>query len=248
MKQGNYARHAAIWDWGGVDRTQEFEYWLTEAQSYGSKVLSLMSAIGETGAYLAEAGLSVTALDMTPEMIAEGQRRFGHLNKLEFIQANVLDFDLSEKQYDYAFIGSTDLHHLQSLEAVEEMLSNIAAHLRQGGGLGLELWYPSTKSWHSPPRRFEPQNKVLQQQVWKEGSTSYDVVTKQIRINQTVFIKDGENLERFSHELTMQLYERADVVEVLKMCGFQVIQEYGDYQRNPWSPKSQKWLIAAIKE
>ena len=248
MKQGNYARHAAIWDWGGVDRTHEFKYWKMEAQAYGSKVLSLMAAIGETGAYLAEAGLSVTALDMTPEMIDEGRRRFDHLENLEFIQADALNFELAEKQYDYAFIGSTDLHHLQSLEQVKQVLCNIAVHLRQNGGLGLELWYPSTNSWTSPRQRFEPQHQVYKQQVWKEGSTSYDVISKQVKIKQLVFIKDGENLERFSHELTMQLYEREDVVEVLKMCGFRVIQEYGDFQRNPWSPKSQRWLIAAIKE
>lgn len=246
---GNYAKHAKIWDWGGYDRSEEFEFWTRLVDKYGIKVLSAMSAIGEAGAYMSQKGKVVTALDFTKEMIEEGVRRFGNLSSLTFVQADICQFDLEEKAFDFAFIGSADLHHLPTKEAVTKALNSINRHHRIGGGLGLELWYPSSTSWSSPKRIFKPlksSNENLE--VWKEGNSEYNAEDMKVKISQEVFIKIAEQVECFRHAFVLQLYPRATIIELLEKCGYSVVAEYGDYGMDIWSDKSNKWIVEAIKK
>lgn len=238
----NYAKHASIWDWSGYDRSPVFEFWYKLAKSYGDSVLSVMSAIGEVGAYLAERGLSVTALDYTAEMIIEGQKRFSHLQNLNFIQADARNYNL-HCSYDFAFIGSTDLHHMLNIADVKSVLQTIKKHLRDKGGLGLELWYASDKSWQFQKRRFEPLVINEKQKVWKQGSTSYNANTKLVKICQEVFIEKHNKTECFTHDFEMQLYSRELLIQTLIECGFKITAEYGNYNFEQWNENSNKWLL-----
>ncbi|ERJ11014.1 class I SAM-dependent methyltransferase [Haloplasma contractile] len=145
MTIGNYEKYATLWDWSGYDRTEEFEFWSKMASHYGNKVLSPMAAIGEVGAYMSNNGFNVTVSDLTREMVAEGHKRYGHLPNIEFIQADVRYHNFTQDIFDFAFIGSTDLHHLQTIEDVRMALQSIHHCLKPAGGLGLELWYPSNQ-------------------------------------------------------------------------------------------------------
>lgn len=246
---GNYSKHAQIWDWGGYDRTQEFEFWCKLAETYGKNVLSAMAAIGEVGAYMARNGFKVTATDYTKEMIDEGMSRHGNIPNLDFIQADIRNFKFQKKIYDFAFIGSTDLHHLQTEDDIKAALNSIHQHLRSGGGLGLELWYPSNKSWKSPKRIFEPANPKSDEKVrvWKEGETEYSSVNKKVKIHQTVYIQDGNKTESFIHDLELQLFTRKSFLKTLSECGYSIKAEYGGYSWESWTPESPKWIVEAVK-
>jgi hypothetical protein len=247
---GNYSKHAAVWDWSGYDRTEEFEFWCKMAKGYGNKVLSPMAAIGETAAYMAGKGFEVTASDMTKEMVSEGKIKYGNLDNLTFIQDDVRSFNHENKLYDFIFIGTTDLHHLSSEEDLRSALSSIHKHLENGGGLGLELWYPSEQSWGSPRRKFEPLKPMIDKnlRVWKEGQTEYDAQSKRVKISQVVYIQQGDNIEHFEHQFELQLFSREWFLETLSELGYSVKSEYGGYGFEPWNPESFKWIIEAVKE
>jgi SAM-dependent methyltransferase len=133
---GNYARHAQYWDWGGYDRTEEHDYWLKYASKYGNNVLIPMCAWGETGAYMAERGMNVTAFDITLEMIAEGKKRFGDIPGLRLYEGDVRDFNFDILPIDFCF--SMDFGHIQTIEDVKKALVCISNHLRDGGCLIIE--------------------------------------------------------------------------------------------------------------
>lgn len=245
----NYSMHAAVWDWAGYDRAMEFEFWSQMASRYGNNVLSLMSALGETGAFLACEGFNVTALDYTEEMVMEGRKRYSYLQNLEFFRADARDFDLN-KQYDFCFIGSSDLHHFMTKEDIKLVVDSINKHLRKGGGLGLELWYPAESSWSSPIRKFEPfKNVYADKLVWKEGKTEFDFDTMRIKISQTIFQKytDNEKVDSFNHDFELQLYNRDELLSLFMKCGFSVKGEYGDYKYSLWEKDSPSWLIELVK-
>lgn len=244
---GNYAKHAAIWDWSGYDRTKEFEFWCNLAEPYGKKALSAMCAIGEAGAYMVGKGFDVTALDITKEMIEEGRCRYKDLKNLKFVCSDVRNFELADKTYDFAFIGSTDLHHMQTEEDMIKVLTSIHQHLRSSGGLGLELWYPSESSWTSPKRKFEPLNDIADSavKVWKEGQTDYDAENQVVTISQEVYIQAGNDVEHFTHAFKLQLFSRELLLKLLNECGYKVKQEYGGYNLESWEPGSSKWIVEA---
>lgn len=234
---GNYAAHAKYWDWGGIDRTPEHEYWLRYAKKYGDKVLIPMCALGETGAYMAERGLTVTAFDLTEEMITEGKKRFGHIPNLQLLTGNVCDFKFEIEPADFAFC--TDFGHIHSLEDSARALRRVCEHLRTGGCFVLEtnIRNPEEKSWSSEVRTFEPQKQVYPDiKVWKTGGGHYDAETGQHHISQTFYIEHADGtVESFPHEFALQRFTRDEWLSAIATSGFGIKGEYSNRELSTWN-------------
>jgi RimJ/RimL family protein N-acetyltransferase len=222
---GNYARHARYWDWGGHDRTGEHEYWLTYAVRYGKNVLIPMCAIGETGAYLAKCGFSVTAFDVTPEMVAEGKKRFSGIPGLRLYEGDVRDFRFDIPPVDFCF--SMDFGHILTIEDVKKALTCIGSHLRDGGCLVVEtdLRTPGGESDYIPAETFYPLKQIYpNRKVWKTGDTRTDAETGRCYISQTFFTEDENgHTESFDHSFYLQSYTREEWLGAFKECGFDIV-------------------------
>ncbi len=227
---GNYARHARYWDWGGQDRSTEHEYWLKYAEKYGKNVLLPMCALGETGAYMAKRGMSVTAFDVTQEMITEGNKRFGGLPGLRLCEGDVRNFRFDINPADFCFC--TDFGHLHTIEDVKKALVCINNHLRDGGCLVIKtaLRIPGEGSDYHPPKTFYPFTQVYPDiKVWKTGDTRDDAETGRCYISQTFCAEDKDgNVESFDHAFYLQKYYREDWLEAFMECGFDVSAESDD--------------------
>jgi SAM-dependent methyltransferase len=229
MDIGDYARHARIWDWGGFDDTAEYEYWRACAAAYGTNVLIPMCALGQTGAYLAERGFQVTAFDITPEMIEEGRKRFGHIRQLRLLQGDIRSFRLDPPPFDLSFVK--DLGHLHTIEDVQAALTSLHRHLRPGGGLAIEAGLPAERTSYAPPETFRPE---------AETGRTY--------ISQTVHLEyeDGA-VETFEHSFYLQSYTRDVWLDVLQRCGYEIQGEYRDREKAPWRPGDGFLAIEAVK-
>jgi SAM-dependent methyltransferase len=245
----DYQKQALVWDWDGFDESPEYEYWRTYAEHYGNKVLLPMCAHGKAGAYLAGNGLDVTAFDITPEMIAEGKKRYGSVQGLNLVVADITTLDLTDKNYDFTFIaGNGDLHLLPNIDTVETAFRSLYSHLRDGGCLALELTLPSTQSWRYPKREFQPRvPNYTGKKVWKANEGHYDANKKRHYINQTVFIEDDGGLDSFTQQVCLQYYERNEIVEALSKYGFTILGEYKNREKEPWTGDSLDWFIEAVK-
>jgi len=246
----DYTKQAIIWDWDAYDDTPEYEYWCNYAARFGKNVLIPMCAHGQTGAYMAEKGFYVTAFDITPEMIAEGKKRYGHISSLNLMVGDILDLNLPVKNFDFAFIsGNGDLHLLPSINAVETAFLQIGKHMRAGGCLALELTLPQSESWSWPKRIFHPRvPNYKDKKVWKENESSYNADIKQHLINQSVYIEDANGTESFTQQVCLQYYDREKIFESLDKCGFTVTGEYCSRDKKPWKPGETSLILEAIKE
>ena len=248
MKRGNYAKHAAIWNLWAPDRSGEIEFYSTLAKKYGDKVLSLMCATGEIACGMAENGLHVTAVDIEPEMIAVAKKdNPGNKNPC-FLTGDVTDLHLPEKDYDFAFIGTGDFHHLLSAEEMLAALTCVNEHLTGKGCLALELFYPGSESWQSPEQRFELKNPPeTGLKTWKLGVSAYNADTMRQHIKQEVFIEEQGKTENFLHEFELQLVNRETLTGLLEKAGFEITNEYGGFDFNTWHPGTEKWLVKSVK-
>ncbi len=242
---GNYAMHARFWDWGGVDRTPEFEYWYGYALKYGKRVLIPMCALGEAGAYMARRGMEVTAFDLTPEMIDEGKKRFGAVEGLTLLVGDVCDFRFDIPPADFAYC--TDFGHLHTLNDLKRALRCIAAHLRRGGGLVVEtaLRTASDRSYETEERRFEPMAQVYPGlQVWKTGRDREDAETGRHYIFQTFYTEDeSRNVRSFRHEFYLQSYTYEEWRGAFDESGFDVAAEYVSRDLVTWQSGSKGFRI-----
>ena len=242
---GNYARHAQYWDWGGYDRTKEHEYWYKYAARYGDTVLIPMCAWGETGAYMAERGMQVTAFDITPEMITEGVKRFGGVPGLRLCEGDVRNFRLDMPPADFCF--SMDFGHLLTIDDVKKALGCIHGHLRDGGCLVIEtgLRMPDAKSDYHPQKTFHPFTQIYPDtNVWKTGDTRNDAETGRCHISQTFYAEDKDgNVESFDHAFYLQSYYREEWLAVFEGCGFDVVGEYGSREVESWQSRGEGFSI-----
>lgn len=250
MTLTSYSTVAEIWSLFFGDRTGEINFWFNLSHQYGATILSAMSATGEVADALALQGCKVTAVDFTREMIEEGRRKYGENESLTFVEADLRTFDLGGRKFDFAFIGNADFHHFLTTTDQLAALRRMRHHLRPGGGLGLELWFPSRTSWSSPWNTFEPLRTPADPavKVWKKGKTEFDAETQLVTITQEVFIQRNDQIEQFPHAFQMQLFDRDSMIALLDESGFRVQNEYGSFQAEPWTPSSPNWIIEAVRE
>lgn len=79
-------------------------------------------------------------------------------------------------------------------------------------------------------KRFDPRvPKENGTKIWKEGDSSYDAVLKKQEIHQIVYVEKDGKVETFDHYVTLHLYSKDDLFNVIKLCGFEVVGEYCDY-------------------
>lgn len=223
----NYSDHAAYWDWDEYDNSDDYNFWCKMSGKYGRRVLSAMGAQGQAGAYMAGKGYNVTVLDYTHEMIAEGKKRFGGIDGLDFVQADICAFDLKEKSFDFCFISGQDIHLLPTIEAVNKALINIREHLRDGGGFCLEVCYPLGEPHSFSVPRVEP--RVPRKDgvyIWKENKGNYDAETQTQNIHQTVHIEKRGTVETFEHFVSLRYYDRQILLDAFQKCGYKIIGEY----------------------
>lgn len=244
----DYAKHASVWDWDGYDNSAEYDYWCGYADQYGKKVLIPMCALGQAGAYMAERGFRVTAFDITEKMIEEGKKRFGSIRNLTLKTADIRGFDLDEKEFDFAFIATQDLHLLSDIKTVQQAFLSVAGHLRKGGCLALECILPSSESRQYPTHTFYPRvPNYPDKKVWKEGGSRYDASEKKHYIDQIVYVRDNRGTESFSYSVVLQYFDRAEILNALNDSGYAVVGEYGSRKKDLWVPENREWFIEAVK-
>ena len=223
----NYTSHARYWDWDEYDNSEYYKCWCKMSDKYGKRVLSAMGAIGEAGAYMARNGYAVTVLDYTEQMIIEGKKRFGNINGLDFVQADIRNFELKNKDYDFCFISGQDINLLLSLEDIGDALRNIGNHLRYGGGLGLGVCYPFGESHSFSVPRIDPRVQRKDDVfIWKESKSNYDAETQIHNIHQIGHVeKNGVEIDRFEHSVTLRYYDRESLIDVIRQSGYRIVSE-----------------------
>ena len=247
MRQGDYARHAPIWDLGGPDRTEEIVFYARLAEQYGRRVLSPMCATGTIASGLAELEFEVTGIDIEPAMIAAAAKRHPTAGTLILVVADILDLPFSKAAFDFVFIGSGDFHHFLTEKERLRALSGLRHVLRDGGCLVLDLIYPADDSWEAAQRRFDPPFPTGKGvKTWKLSGSRYHAGTRRLHIDQEVFIQQRNVAESFRHEFELQLLCREDLVILLERTGFDVIAEYGGFDGSPWQPAADKWLVTGM--
>jgi ubiquinone/menaquinone biosynthesis C-methylase UbiE len=120
-----------IWGWGtpaGLERARRRAELLIERASIkpGMKVLEFGCGTGMFSRRIAAAGALLTAIDLSPDLIAEAQKEQGpnvayQIGDIEMLPFNDAAFD--------AVVGSSVLHHVQ----VEKALTNALRVLKPGG-------------------------------------------------------------------------------------------------------------------
>lgn len=199
-----------------------------------STCLDLACGRGRHARFIGKFAGKVIGLDLSPVSIQEAAQ-INHLPNVQFYVADMRTFALAEK-FDFVFNLFTSFGYFEKLEENVAVLSQIKKHLSADGTLVMdymnvlhpEIVRETAQSCMVKNICFHTKKKILN-----------GMVTKKIEV------KDGDEL--FHYEEKVQLLDLNWFEQSLDKLNFRIVQQFGDYDLNPFDADKSKRLIMFIK-
>ena len=204
------------------------------SELHGKTILDVGAATGNLTAYLSSQGYEVTAIDLSERLIAKAVEKGVTVQQL-----NMLAIDELPMFDNIVCIGNT-LPHLDSKTSVQLFLQKAYGQLTQGGKLVLQLvnfqkYFAQQQGDYLGNLPLIENDKVKFERYYylnEEGKIIFKTI-----LDDT--IKNEELLQPiFADQLT----------EWLTQIGFQAINLYGNFKKDPFDKeKSMALIVTAVK-
>jgi SAM-dependent methyltransferase len=229
--------------------------YLKLAAVQGGRVLELACGSGRVLVPLARAGHEVVGVDASPHMLALTAAKLRAAgptvaDRARLVPGDMRAFELGEL-FDLAVIAVKSFAYLISRVDQQRALAAVAAHLRPGGLLVLDLLHPSP-AWLLEPSgslrqdlvQYVPERGVTVARTEAVVSTDLAAQVRVIRSAYEIVADDGSVTKRFV-EWPYRYTYRFEAEHLLERAGFDVEAIYGGYRREPFTSDSPTLLILA---
>lgn len=255
--QPEYVDYAEYYD-QDHDMRADIPFYLGLARQCGSPVLELACGTGRVLIPLAEAGFEMWGIDLSENMLAVcrakvEQRRLA--SRVHLSLADMATFDLPRKDFGLAYVPYRSFMHLFTQQDQIACLERVHRHLKPGGLFAVDLYAPSFAFLASEPDRpfalrveFDLPNG--HHVIRKDRHVGCDIVN-QIQHSELQFEEyDAGGL--LVRERTVPLYTRYtfryELQLLLERVGFEVVDVYGDYDRQPYDGAGEILAVARRPE
>jgi SAM-dependent methyltransferase len=170
--------------------------------------------------------------------------------RARLVQGDMRALDLGE-EFDLAIVAVKSFAYLTERADQQRVLTAIAAHLRPGGLLALDLLHPSPAWLLQPPGSLhqdlvhhDPARGVTLARTEAVVSTDLAAQVRVIRSAYELVTDEGLVTKRFV-EWPYRYTYRFEAEHLLERAGFEVEAIYGGYQREPFTSDSRTMLVLA---
>ncbi len=237
-------------DYGAFD--DDVVFYREMARLYGGPVLEAMCGTGRVAVPLAQAGLTVTGVDVSAAMIERAEaaaQAAGVAARTTFVQADLRTLAL-EAQFGFAFVAINSLMHLETTADQLAALRALHALLRPGGGLALDLFNPDpaalaevSGSWVLDKTFTVPTSGHL---VQKFVARTVDVAQQHIDVTFCYDEIDAAGqVQRLVLPFGMRWIYRYELEHILARTGFVLESVYGSYDLDDYTSASERLLVVA---
>ncbi len=240
-------------DWPGeIDFYRELA---AEARRKGGAVLEIACGTGRVALRLAQNGVHVVGLDLSPQMLAVARQKSAGLDTVRWVQGDMRSFELGET-FGLAIIPGHAFQNLNTPQDQVACLECIGRHLRAGGVLVVHLdhqdpsWlgdlvHEKGGVWEATERFRHPESG---RQIQAYRAWSYEP-SSQTAICQTAWEEvdaDGQVVNRWQTQpVRLHCVFRFEMEHLLARVGFAVEAVYGDFYRHPLADRSSEMIWVA---
>ncbi len=148
------------------------------APQRGQRILDLAAGTAVSSVALAKSGANVVAADFSPGMLAEGRRRYGHLDTLDFVLADATDLPFAEGEFD----AVTMSFGLRNVNRPDAALSELLRVTRPGGRLVIcEFSTPPNAAFRGLYRFYNDRVLPVVARTVSSNADAYDYLNESIR-------------------------------------------------------------------
>lgn len=237
---------------------KDIEFYINYSKKARGKTLELGCGTGRILIPTAISGCEITGLDVSPFMLKKCQEKLVKQPKtvqdrVKLIQGNMTDFE-TEEMYSLVTTPFRSFQHLISIEEQKACLQCANKHLLPNGLLILDLFHTF------PPRIYD--KKYINEEeeindlklpdgrrIRRTSLTSAFHRAKQyndIKLIYYISHPDGKE-ERLVQSFPFRYFFRYEVEHLLELCGFKVIELFGDFERAKFSDNSPEMIFVAEK-
>lgn len=245
-------RWADYYDLTNRGVTGDVAFYVDLAKQAGGEILELACGTGRITIPLAEAGLSVTGLDLSVDMLRRAKKKAaekGVLEKIDFIQGDMRQFAL-DKQFSLIMIPFRSFLHLLHIHEQMKALTAIRKHLAPGGKLAFNVFVPKIAHLYEESEKMSlrgmyPLENGEQVAMW--DFTRYDYFQQLSEVTRTYerMNADGVVTEKVIGRFTLRYIFPAELHHLLRLNGFKVVQRYGSFAKDAFDQTSTELIVIA---
>jgi len=240
------------------DITEDIPFWVQEAQASGGPVLELACGTGRVAIPIAQAGVPVVGLDNSPVMLKQARakaRRLGlGADQLKFVRGDMRDFLLGQR-FPLVIIPFRSFQALLSVADQYQALTAVKAHLKPGGRLIFSLFVPDLNLLIR-----DPSVPFLDKEIIDSETGHRLLVQHQVRydnFNQVMDVRHiieevdehGDRGRSTYLDYQVRYLHRFEAQHLLDACGYEVLEVYGGFNREPLDETSTEmvWVAAPLE-
>jgi len=235
----------------------DIEFYVSSALEAKGNVLELGCGTGRILIPTAQAGVKITGLDLSADMLGIAQEKTNSLPSeiqlnISLIEGSMIDFNLKE-QYNLITIPFRAFLHVIQVEDQKRTLSNIRNHLKENGKLIFNIFDPNLKIISDHMNNLgmalkgrctfnDPQsgNRII---GW--DSRSYNLADQTIDEMRVYDELDttGKVINRTYIPLSLRFCYRFEIMHLIERCGLKIEALYGDFNKGRFkSGGEQVWV------
>jgi len=240
------------------NQRRDADFYQNAARRQGEPVLELGCGTGRVLLPIARAGLHVTGLDLSAQMLARFRQKLVNepaevRERAELIQGDMTSFDLGRK-FRLISIPFRPFQHLLEVQQQTACLAAVRRHLAPGGQLILDFFQTDPRRMHDPVFLQEsgsqhefrlPDGRCV---TMKERTVAFHRAVQTNDVEMIYYVKhpDGR-AERLVHAFPIRYFFRYEVEHLLARCGLRLVALYGDYDGSPLGDNSPDMIFVAEK-
>ncbi len=227
----------------------------TFAEAADGPLLEIGCGTGRLLPPLAQAGHPLTGLDLSETALTIAHDKIkaaGLTEQITLRQADMRHFDLADKQFALTLIPLNTLMHCHTTADQLATLQTIHRHLRPGGQLIIDLFYPDPTLLAEVDGRLYLEAEAVDERSGRlvQWFWQHDIdLAEQMRHLTYILdeIDESGQVRRVRIPFSLRFIYRYEMEHLLKLSGFEVVTIYGDYDFSPFESHSPRMIFVAEK-
>ncbi len=251
-----YDDWADIYDAVHVGLDHDMGFYVGQAQASGGPALELGCGTGRVSLAIAEAGVDVVGIDISPLMVetarAKAARR-GLTERCIFQLGDMADLRLADR-FPLVIMPFRSFQSMLTVDDQRRALTLARAHLERGGLLAMDTFNPDVKTlahddlaavpFHLRDVEREGGGTLI---VWAQNGWNPVEQINDVRMIIEEVSDTGVVERRLVRDFEQRYTFRYEMEHLLELCGFVVEAVYGDFNSGPVTESAEDlvWVAKA---
>lgn len=244
------------YDWTSEGLDGDVSYYADLAMTSGGPVLELGCGTGRCSLGIARHGLEVVGVDKQPEMLVSAEEKataMGLSSRCQWVCEDMTTFNL-ERRFSLVVIPYRSFLHLLHVRDQVAVLQRVRNHLDDEGCFAFNVFVPDISQMTE-----EGGGKRVHRGIFPVPGTGQTVevwdYTEFDHFHQLASViryyeryePGGKLLEQLRTRFSLRYVFPTELFHLLRLTGFEVVNRYGDFRKEPFGPGSSELVIEARK-